>query len=144
MSLPVSACHQFSDTLYCAGQPSAAELAACRDQGVKTVINLTLSKEQPFDEAAEAKALGLGYHHLPIAGPLDMNPANCQALKALLAEAQGPVLLHCGTANRAGGMLAALAYHCDGQPLDQALALGRKGGLTQLEGAVRQCLCGGE
>lgn len=144
MSLPVSACHLYQDGLFCAGQPSAEELALCAEQGVKTVINLTLASEQSFDEQRVAAGLGLGYHHLPIAGPKDMSADNCQALRALLAEAPKPVLLHCGTANRAGGMLAAMAYHCEGESLDSALAQGRRGGLTMLEGAVRQALCGGE
>ncbi|WKE64270.1 sulfur transferase domain-containing protein [Gallaecimonas kandeliae] len=144
MPLPVSYCHQVNDALFCAGLPTQAELEACQKKGIKTVINLTLPKEVSFDEEALVRSLGMAYHALPIAGPGDIDKARCERLKTLLEEAEGPVLLHCGTANRAGGMLAAMAYLCEGQDLESAMAAGRQGGMTKLEAPLRQCLCGGE
>ncbi|WP_115718178.1 protein tyrosine phosphatase family protein [Gallaecimonas mangrovi] len=136
-------CHAVSDTLFCAGQPDSKQLFQYQQAGIRTVINLTQSSEQTFDEQATVEGLGMHYHHLPISGANDMTASNGQRLKALLNNSAEPVLLHCGTANRAGGLLAAMAFHCDGVMLEEALALGRKGGLTQLEAAVKQCLCGG-
>jgi len=42
--------------------------------------------------------------------------------------ASGPVLLHCSTSNRVGGVLAVLEAKA-GKPVDDAIAAGRKAGL---------------
>ncbi|WP_406663531.1 beta-lactamase hydrolase domain-containing protein [Gallaecimonas sp. GXIMD1310] len=142
MSLPIEPCFTPKEGLFCAGMPTEAALAESQQKGVKTVINLATSKELSFDEEAVVKALGMQYFHFPIAGADDFTPDTCRAFKALLDKAEQPVLLHCGTSNRVGAMLAAVAYHCEGAELEAALSLGRDSGLTRLEGPLRQCLCG--
>lgn len=115
------------------GQPTAADLALLQAQGVRTVIDLRgEGEDRGYDEATEARRLGLAYVALPIAGKDGITPANAGALQALLAEHGDGVLLHCASGNRAGALLA-LGGAMAGLPHEDALALGRKAGLTAME-----------
>ena len=122
--------------LHAGGQPTTADLARLQAQGVHTVIDLRGEAEnRGYDEAAAARHLGLTYVALPIAGADAITPANAAALRALLDEHGDGVLLHCASGNRVGALLALDGLRA-GQPREQALALGRKAGLTSLEPAV--------
>ncbi len=122
------------------GQPTAAALETLAAQGYATVIDLrAASEERGFDEAATVEKLGMKYASLPIAGADGVTYENARALDRLLAEAQGPVLLHCSTANRAGAMLA-LRARMRGDGVDAALALGVRSGVTGLKPVVERVL----
>ncbi len=123
--------------LHTGGQPSADDLAHLRAQGVRTVIDLRGPQEdRGYDEAAEARRLGMDYVALPIAGKDDITPANAKALHALLKQRDDAVLLHCASGNRVGALLALGAAQIDGAATDEALALGRAAGLKSLEPVV--------
>jgi uncharacterized protein (TIGR01244 family) len=125
-----------------AGQPTAAALEALATQGYVTVIDLrAASEERGFDEAGTVEKLGMKYVSLPVAGAEDVTYENARMLNRLLAEAHGPVLLHCSTANRAGAMLA-LSARMRGESADAALALGVRGGMTGLRPVVERALQG--
>lgn len=119
------------------GQPATTDFTILARTGYKTVINLRRAEEE--GQAAEPEAVaaaGLTYVHLPIAGAEDLNEDNARRLRAALDEAERPLLLHCGSSNRVGALLALGAYWIDGLPADEALALGRAGGMTRLEETV--------
>ena len=123
------------------GQPTDEQLAALRDAGYKTVINLRQPDEKGTrEEPATVAALGMTYVSLPVAGAEDLNEENAGALAAALDAAEGPVLLHCGSGNRVGALLAMKAFHVDGASAEEALELGLAGGVTRLEGTVREKL----
>jgi uncharacterized protein (TIGR01244 family) len=124
------------------GQPSAEQLAQAADAGFKTVINLRGPNERggADDEAAQVQGLGMTYVHLPIQGAEGVNEENARALDAALAAAEKPVLLHCGSGNRVGGLLALKAHHVDGLGVEEAMAYGLESGMTRLEGHVREQL----
>jgi uncharacterized protein (TIGR01244 family) len=123
--------------LHTGGQPTAEDLQRLKDEGVRTVIDLRGPQEaRGYDEAGEAKALGLAYVALPISGKDDINAENARALHALLRDREGGVLLHCASGNRVGALLALGAAQIDGLPADEALALGRAAGLKSLEPVV--------
>ncbi|MDG2525050.1 sulfur transferase domain-containing protein [Stenotrophomonas sp. HITSZ_GD] len=123
--------------LYAGGQPDEATLRALAAQGVTTVIDLRGAEEpRGYAEADTARALGLRYIALPVAGAQDITPANAQALQSALDTAQGPVLLHCASGNRVGALLA-LSAHARGASDEEALAEGRAAGLGSLEPTVR-------
>ncbi len=125
--------------LYAAGQPTPQELSALAAEGVRTVINLRGPAEQlGFDEASATERAGMRYVTLPITGEQDLTPDAIARFSRELAEARskGPVLVHCGSANRAGAMLALDAGITHGASRDAALAFGRKAGLAALEPAV--------
>ena len=122
--------------LHAGGQPTAADLARMQAQGVHTVIDLRgENADRGYDEAAEARRLGLAYVALPVTGADGITAANAEALQALLDAHRNGVLLHCASGNRAGALLA-LGHANAGMPRDQALALGRAAGLKSLEPAV--------
>jgi uncharacterized protein (TIGR01244 family) len=79
------------------GQPGEAELAAIRALGVTDIINLGLHSHEKAlpDEAASVAALGMRYHHLPVAfdHPTDDDFAAFCALMAELGDT--PVHVHC-------------------------------------------------
>jgi uncharacterized protein (TIGR01244 family) len=127
--------------LHTGGQPDAARLRAFAADGGKVVIDLRGAGEQRgYDEAALARALGLRYVPLPIAGGDDLTDANAAALAHALAEADGPVLLHCASGNRVGALLALAAAQHEALAPQAALELGRRAGLKSLEPVVRERL----
>jgi uncharacterized protein (TIGR01244 family) len=116
------------DRVILAGQPTAADLEAWRDQGVTTVFNLRTPTETDdravvsYDEAAQAAALGLDYRHQPVGGKAyPYRPEVLEAFAASMAATDGPVLLHCGTGVRAGLLYAAYAVKYLGHSPDQAM-----------------------
>ena len=128
------------DGITSAGQPDEAALEVFADAGYATVIDLRgAGEDRGFDEAAVVEDLGLHYVTLPIAGKDAISFDNARKLDGLLKEYPGPVLVHCGSGNRVGALLA-LRASLDGADDEKALALGREGGLISLEGVVRERL----
>ena len=129
-----------SDGLFTSGQPAPSQWAPIRARGVTTVINLRPDDEMDGrDEASEVAAAGMAYRQLDVAGVHDITDANAAQVQAWIDEAPGPVLLHCASGNRAGALLAMIAAR-NGTPPEDALALGRRAGMTSLEEAVRPLL----
>lgn len=123
------------------GQPAPGDWQSLAAGGVNTVINLRPRAELgERDEAAEVQAAGLRYEALPIAGAGDITLDNARALHALLASAEGTVLVHCASGNRVGALLALAASDAGELPPREALELGRRAGLTSLEPRVRELL----
>lgn len=130
--------------LFTAGQPGPQDWKAIKARGVRTVINLRTPQElQGRDEAAEVRAAGMRYIELPVNGADGLTRANAQLLHEALRPGHQQVLLHCASANRAGGLLALEQADFDGVPADAALALGRKAGMTSTEARVQQELAPG-
>ncbi len=124
-----------------AGQPSEADLARLADKGFVAVIDLRGEDEdRGYDEAATADALGLEYTPLPIPDRDAVNADNALKLGELLDQYDGPVLVHCGSSNRVGALVALLEAE-RGASADAALEAGRAAGLTErLEPVVRERL----
>lgn len=126
--------------LVVAGQPAAGDWPALAASGIRTVVNLRPQAElKGRDERAEVAAAGMRYVELPISGPADITPENAQALSALLAQTDGPVLVHCASGNRVGGLLA-VAMAQNGMPVSQALEFGRSAGMKSIEGRAREVI----
>ena len=124
------------------GQPSEDDLAALADKGFVAVIDLRgKDEDRGFDEAAAAAANGLEYTPLPIVGRDAINAENALKLGELLDAYDGPVLVHCGSSNRVGALVALLEAE-RGATSDAALEAGRAAGLTNegLENVVRERL----
>jgi len=122
------------------GQPDLEVLSRVKDAGFKTIVDLRgESEDRGMDEMAEVEALGMNYVSLPIAGGGDVTYENAAALDKILADANGPVLLHCASGNRVGA-LTALRAKLAGASDEEALAEGKAAGLTRLEGVVKERL----
>jgi len=123
-----------------AGQPSAEALAQLASQGFTTVIDLRAPDEdRGFDEATTVRGLGMSYIPLPVSGAGGVSYENASALDKILADIDGPVLLHCASSNRVGALLA-LRAKMNGADDEAALALGTEAGLTGLKPVVESVL----
>jgi uncharacterized protein (TIGR01244 family) len=128
------------DGITSAGQPDAAALRVFADAGYVAVIDIRgPDEDRGMDEQAVIEDLGLEYVTLPIVGSDAINFDNARALDALLAERDGPVLVHCGSGNRVGALLA-LRKSLEGADDDAALEYGRSAGLGRLEPVVKERL----
>jgi uncharacterized protein (TIGR01244 family) len=120
---------RLSPNLAAGGQPTAEGLARLQALGFRTVINLRTEKEGAQAEEQPVTSGGLRYVWVPVT-PDSLTLADVEKVTAVLADPQaGPVLLHCHSSNRVGGVLAVLAAS-QGKTLDQAEAEGRKAGLV--------------
>jgi uncharacterized protein (TIGR01244 family) len=126
--------------LAAAGQPPADVLASLKDLGFKTVINIRTAGEPGYvDESAVLAAQGIRYVHVPVTSAT-FSAADVDAVRAVIDDpASGPVLLHCASANRVGAVWAAIQAG-DGKSMDEALAEGRRVGLSgeSMAAAVRR------
>jgi len=123
-----------------AGQPDAAALSIFAEQGYRTVIDIrTEPEDRGMDEATVIGDLGMEYIVFPIDKPEAINFDNASELSRLIAESEGPVLVHCGSSNRVGALFA-LQKSLDGADDEVALEYGREAGMTRLEGRVKEVL----
>lgn len=128
--------------LLTAGQPTPDDFKALAAAGLKHVVSLRpASEDAGFDEAALSAQLGLSHTVIPISGPADFTLARAKDLDLALAAAKGePVLVHCASSNRVGGLLALRAAWLQGKSNEDAMDIGRAGGLTKMEPIVADLL----
>lgn len=121
-------------------QPTETQMEALSEAGFRNFISLRPAGEDGAGwEEGHAVDRDYDFDRLPISGAGDLTRENVEAFAALLDETgDEPTVLYCASGNRVGAMLALEAYWLDGLPAEEALELGRAGGLTRLEGAVRE------
>jgi uncharacterized protein (TIGR01244 family) len=122
------------------GQPTPGQLERAKDLGYRTVINLRQPDEADNTDPELVESLGMSYVSIPVSGAADMTEAKARALADALANAEGPVMVHCASGNRVGGLFALKAFHVDGLSPEEALAVGKEAGMTGIEPAVREKL----
>ncbi len=128
------------DGITSAGQPNAAALKIFAEQGYTTVIDMRAAKEdRGMDEAVVIDDLGMDYIVFPITKPDGISFENAAKLDHLIGSAAGPVLVHCASGNRVGALLA-LRASLAGADDATALQYGKNGGMTRLEGRVKEVL----
>ena len=128
------------DGLTSAGQPNRQQFELIAAAGYAAVIDLRGENEdRGLDEAAVLEELGLDYVVLPLSSPEAINMDNARLLDDILADYDEPVLVHCGSGNRVGALLA-LRASLRGADDAEALAYGKSAGLTGLEPVVRKRL----
>lgn len=116
-----------------AGQPTAAQLQELARAGYKTVIDLRAPGEnRGFDEAQAAREAGLTYVNVPVT-PKEMDESTLDGFSQALRNAERPVLVHCATANRVGGIYYAWLVLEKGESPAQAMARARAAGLRSDE-----------
>jgi uncharacterized protein (TIGR01244 family) len=128
------------DALLVGGQPTPAQFEQAHELGYKTVINLRRPEEEGNTEPEQVRGLGMAYLEIPIAGSGDMTEDKARALAEALESAESPVMVHCASGNRVGGLFAMKAYYIDGMSPEEALVVGKAAGMTRLEPTVREKL----
>ncbi|MGB0132569.1 DsrE family protein [Dokdonella sp.] len=110
--------------------------------GIEVVIDLSDEEETPeFDESAAITEAGMRYNNLPIDGAAGLTEENVETLDRLMAAAgDAPTLIHCGSSNRVGALVALRAATLQGQSVETAIEIGKAWGLMGLEPAVREQL----
>lgn len=132
VTLPYGACPL--DDLATAGQLSAAQLAEAARAGVRTVLDLRPPSEpRGYDEAAAVRAAGLEYVVIPIT-PATLDDAAFDRVMSVVRDpARRPLLVHCATANRVGGLLLPYLMIDEKMPQAAALAQAQEIGLRSAE-----------
>jgi uncharacterized protein (TIGR01244 family) len=124
------------DNITSAGQPDEAALKVFAESGYVAVIDMRGPDEnRGIDEVAAVQELDMQYIAFPVTGADAISFENAAELDRLLSDIDGPVLLHCGSGNRVGALLA-LRESQDGADDEAALEYGRSAGLTKLEPVV--------
>jgi uncharacterized protein (TIGR01244 family) len=94
-------------TVGCAGATDASAMKALKGEGYVSVINLRMPTEQGADvEAgrAAAQSAGLKYFHFPFNTATPDAAVVSKFLATVADTSNQPVFIHCGSANRVGGM----------------------------------------
>jgi uncharacterized protein (TIGR01244 family) len=107
--------------VYTGGQPTDAQLASLREEGIRTVIDLRQASEQDLEgEAATVRKLGLRFVSIPVSGG-DPRPEQADAFLAATSDASVfPLFLHCASGNRAGAFWMIRRVLVDGWALERA------------------------
>jgi len=127
-----------------AGQPSEARFRALAPH-VERIITLRMPDENPYDEAALAAELGVRFTQIGINAERLRDSAVRAQVFALLDDAskqEGLTYLHCGSGDRVGALWALWRIERETMPLEEAIADGKRAGLTSLEPLVRAILAG--
>jgi len=110
-------------TVGCGGAVDPAAMAALRKEGYVSVINLRQATEAGADiEAgrAAAQAAGLKYLHMPFNVAAPDSKVVDGFLAAVADKSNQPVFIHCGSANRVGGMWMIKRVLQDGWAIERA------------------------
>ena len=94
-------------TVGCGGRVSPAAMSALKSEGYVSVINLRQATEADADidgGRAAAQAAGLKYIHLPFNAASPDPKVVDSFLAAVADKSNQPVFIHCGSANRVGGL----------------------------------------
>ena len=116
-----------------AGQPTGEQLQLLAEEGYHAVIDLRPAAEpHGFDEPEAAKENGLAYINIPVT-TATLDQTAIDRFLGALRKAEPPVLIHDGSANRAGGLLYAWLVLERRVPPAKALGQARAAGLREPE-----------
>ena len=116
-----------------AGQITPEQLQAANSEGYQAVLNLRVPGEEGFldNEQSEAEKAGLNYVNIPVS-PQELSQVADHVLTEL-DQLQKPVLVHCGSALRAGVMVLAYLGTRQGKSAEEVLEEGRQAGFTVID-----------
>jgi uncharacterized protein (TIGR01244 family) len=120
-------------TVGCGGAVDPSAMTALRKEGFVSVINLRLPTEEGAnveEGRAAAKAAGLKYIHLPFNAAMPDPKVVDSFLAAVADRSNQPVFIHCGSANRVGGVWMIKRALQDKWPIEKALTEAQAIGLN--------------
>ena len=123
---------------YTSGQPTKEDLEALSEAGVQNVVSVRTDGELDWDEKAYVESLGMNFYSVPVAGASGVTYENAAALTSLLDTIEGEAtVLHCGSGNRVGALVALSELESNGGDIEAAVQKGKDWGLTGLESEIR-------
>ena len=129
------------DGITSSGQPDEEALRVFADSGYSVVIDMRGPDEDrgmdDFEGAVEAS--GMQYLAFPVVGADQVSFETAAKLDEVLQGIDGPVLMHCGSGNRVGAVLA-LRQSLNGASDEESIEFGENAGMTRLEPRVREIL----
>ncbi|MBK1831995.1 protein tyrosine phosphatase family protein [Verrucomicrobiaceae bacterium R5-34] len=124
--------------IYASGQPTQEQLKELADSGVKHVVNLRPASETDWNEEEHVRSLGMSYLSIPVSGAAGLTKENAKRLDgAISATGKDPAIIHCSSGNRVGGLIAIREATIKGKTKDEAIAEGKRWGLTRMAPAVK-------
>ena len=111
-----------SGNLIFSGQFSPEDLKLMKSLGIQRVITLRNEGEIDFDESEAVIGTDLEFHRVPFASEEALTDDIFHEVRDLLRDDSQKTLIHCGSANRVGGVW--LTYRVLDQGVDVATALG--------------------
>jgi uncharacterized protein (TIGR01244 family) len=117
-----------------AGQPTEAQLDEIAALGYRTVVSVRARDEIAWDEKAAVTSRGMRFAQVPVR-PETVEVGTLARIQVLIDPEQsgldGPVLLHCGSGNRAALVWAMLA--AGERPDAEIIDIARRAGLREQE-----------
>ncbi len=133
-------CAVAGDVLF-ASQPSEVALERLAEQGYTTVVTTRADDEIDWDERAKVESLGMSFLSIPMPNPVSaITDEQVARLDSVLANARGPVVLHCGSGNRVSGLWGAWLAERKGVEPEEALRLAEAAGMRSVRPVVEQRL----
>lgn len=128
-----------SDRLATSGSIDQAAVDELSSKGFTTIIDIRTAIEGTAGEKRAVEKAGMRYINIPVSGN-GITDAHVKEFARYFEASKGPVLLHCGSGNRVGGLLT--RYYLDqGVPEDIAYEMGRAAGMrSSLEEAIKASL----
>ncbi len=120
--------HAFGDILT-GGQLTRADLQLAKERGVRTIVTLRKPGEVDWDERNGATDLGLAFVKIPFRAPEELTDDIFERGRLTLENAERPIIMHCGSANRVGALWPPWRVLDGGIELDAALIEAREIGL---------------
>jgi uncharacterized protein (TIGR01244 family) len=120
-------------TVGCGGQVDPAAMASLKKEGYVSVINLRLASEEGANVdagRAAAQAAGLKYIHLPFNAAAPDSKVVDTFLASVADKSNQPVFIHCGSANRVGGVWMIKRVLQDKWSIERAMAEAEAIGLS--------------
>ena len=118
--------------IYFGGQPDEGTLRRMKDElGIKLVINIRADSEMVrvgFDEPALVKELGMEYVNIPVTYD-GFSSSDLDKFVKVIERHEGPLLFHCASSNRVGGLWATYLVLEKGMKIEAALEHGKAAGL---------------
>ena len=124
---------QVTPTVACAGATDASAIAEIAQRGFKTIISLRLASEEGANVSeaqTAAAAAGIRYVHIPYNVSQPTDAVVDQFLAAVADDANHPLFIHCGSANRVAGLWMIKRVIVDGWDLPKAESEAREIGLS--------------
>ena len=130
---------EVNSELYRGGQPGAGGLRQLVDLKIKTIVNLRGDGEGVDKEAAAARALGLGFFHIPFSRSGRPRDADMKQVLAIINTPEyQPVFVHCKQgADRTGTVIAIYRITHDGWTSEQAKAEAKSHGMHLWEAGMK-------